>query len=501
MNRKSMIHLPDSAAMWSSKPPKIKRSAGSAIAWVGIFFFFVIIAIAQEPQTAPAGSGQTVAVQTPDSQIETDVVHVLGSSKSLKNEPITAATAGGEVTLFGTVSNESARELAEMLVSRVSGVVRVDNRIKVAGEPQQPVSTTTAPVVAENEQPQQQSEPAQPAMKDEPGANEQMADNSTPPPHVQMPPKDPEDAAEGVATPTVQNPQVPTVAQSADNAQPQQQEQAETPAAPMQQTQPGRPPYQPGQSQPNSAPQQSAPAYAPQPQQAPQYSGNYDAAPVTIPAGTLMQLRTAESLDSKHAKNGTMFDLTVIRDVYAGGKLAIPRGATVHGVVTESKKSGDLGGAPELALQLQSVDLGSQSYTLVTDTFKVRGPNKAGYSATNIIGGAGLGALIGSAIGRGPGAAIGAIVGAGTGTAVSAGTPGPRAWIPAEALVVFRLVEPVTVTPVSPEEARRMAQGLFPGGPTLYNRRGVGVYAGAPYPGPLPFYHPYYVMGGYYYWR
>ena len=102
-----------------------------------------------------------------------------------------------------------------------------------------------------------------------------------------------------------------------------------------------------------------------------------------------MQLRTSEALDTKHAKNGTMFELTVIRDVFAGGRLAIPRGATVHGVVTESKKSGDLGGAPVLALQLQSIDLGGQSYTLVSDTFKVRGPNKAGYSANNIIGGAG----------------------------------------------------------------------------------------------------------------
>lgn len=497
MNRKSMSHLLDSAASWSSKLPKMRRSAVCAIAWVGIFFFFVIIAIAQEPQAPPPNSGQTVVAQVPDSQIEADVVRVIGGSKSLKNEAITAATAGGEVTLFGTVSNESARELAETLVARVSGVVRVDNRIKVTGEPQQtqPTNATTAPVVAENVPPQQQTEQTPPAMKDDKDETPQQVVDGAPPPHVQMPPSDPEQAAEGVATPTVQNPQASATAQSADNAQPQQQ------PAPVQQAQTGRPQYQPGQAQPNTAPQQNAPSYAPQP--APQAEGNYDGAPVTIPAGTLLMLRTSESLDSKHAQNGTMFELTVIRDVYAGGKLAIPRGATVHGVVTQSKKSGDLGGAPVLALQLQSLDLGAQSYTLASDEFKVRGPNKAGYSANNIIGGAGLGALIGSAIGRGPGAAIGAIVGAGTGTAVSAGTPGPRAWIPAEALVTFRLTQPVTVTPVSPQDALRLAQGLFQGGPTLHERRGVGVYAGAPYPypGPQPFYHPYYVMGGYYYWR
>jgi hypothetical protein len=186
-------------------------------------------------------------------------------------------------------------------------------------------------------------------------------------------------------------------------------------------------------------------------------------------------------------------------------------GAVVHGSVVEAKNSGQLGGAPSLALKLDSIDLGANNYPLVTDLFKVRGPNKAGYSAGNIIGGAGFGALIGSAIGRGPGAAIGAIVGAGTGTAISAGTPGPRAWIPAEAHVTFHLSEPITVVPVTPQEALRLAQSVMPGGPTLYNRRGVGYYAGYnppgyygaayPYPAPMPFYHPFYYAGGYYYWR
>jgi hypothetical protein len=487
MNRKSMIHLLHNAATRSSMPPKIKQCAYLAFAWMCVLLFSAIIAVAQAPQIPPIGSGQTAAIQRADSQIETDVVQAIGSSKSLKNEPITAATAGGEVTLFGTVSNESARELAEMLVSRISGVVRVDNRIKVAGEAQQQANMRPAPAVAENEQPPQQSEPAQPAMKDEVGENEQMADNTAPPPHVKLPPSDSEDVAEGAAKPTVQDPQTPSVAQSANEGQPQ----------PVQQTQsgqPGRPLYQPGQSQPNLTPQQTAPqAYAPQPQTGPQTAGNYDAAQVTIPAGTLIQLRTSESLDTKHAKIGTMFEMMVLRDVYAGGRLAIPRGA---------KKSGNMGGTPVLALQLQSLDLGSQSYTLVSDTFNVRGPNKAGYTASNIIVSAGLGALIGAAIGHGPGAAIGAVVGAGTGTAVSAATPGTHAWIPAEALVTFHLAQPVTVSPVSPEEARRLARGLFQGAPGLY-RRGPGFYAAGPYPypAPQPFYHPYYVTSGYYYWR
>ena len=59
--------------------------------------------------------------------------------------------------------------------------------------------------------------------------------------------------------------------------------------------------------------------------------------PVTIPEGTLLQLRTSEPVSSKRAKDGTPIQFVVIQDVTYGGVLAIPRGATVHGVVTEVK--------------------------------------------------------------------------------------------------------------------------------------------------------------------
>jgi hypothetical protein len=73
-------------------------------------------------------------------------------------------------------------------------------------------------------------------------------------------------------------------------------------------------------------------------------------------------------------------------------------------------------------------------------------------------------------------------------------------------LVDFHIAQPVTVNPVSQQEASRLAQGLYPGGPTLY-RRGYyrpGYYArpyGYPYGYPPVYYRPYFISGGYYYWR
>ena len=118
----------------------------------------------------------------------------------------------------------------------------------------------------------------------------------------------------------------------------------------------------------------------------------------------------------------------------------------------------------------------------------------------NAFGGAVLGAIIGGAVGRGGGAAIGAGAGAVAGTAASAATPGPGIWIPAEARVDFHLTAPLTVNPVDAQEASRLAQGLFQGGPSLYRRPGYG-YPYRPYGYAPVFYRPYYMMGGYYYWR
>ena len=262
-----------------------------------------------------------------------------------------------------------------------------------------------------------------------------------------------------------------------DNGQPQ----PNVPVTPQPGYQPAYPPAPRGSY--NPAPSQPQVAQAPEPPHA----------PVTLAQGTLVKVRTSEPLNSKKAKDGTPVEFTVVRDVYAAGALAIPRGAVIHGQVIDVKKAGALGGSPELALKLESLDLGGSSYALDTDPFSVKGPNKAGRTVGNAFGGAILGAIIGGAVGGGGGAAIGAGAGAVGGTAASAATPGPQVWIPAEALMDFHLNAPLTVTPVSSREAQRLAANAPPPSqrPTLY-RRGYYPY-GYPPPPPPPgyYYRPY----------
>jgi hypothetical protein len=207
-------------------------------------------------------------------------------------------------------------------------------------------------------------------------------------------------------------------------------------------------------------------------------------APVTVLEDTLIRVMTAEPLNSKRAKEGSLARFTVSESVVVGDVLAIPRGATVRGVVIQSKKAGVLTGSPELELKLVSLDLGGRSYQLDSYHFKVTGSSKTKPTETKALRGAEVGAVAGSFVGgistKGGGVHVrpgnpvsmgaDAVIGAGVGTLVSAATPGPGIWIPSESQVDFYLAAPVTVTPVSTKEAARLSQGLNHGGPALYLR-------------------------------
>jgi hypothetical protein len=299
--------------------------------------------------------------------------------------------------------------------------------------------------------------------------------------------------------------------------------------APVQRTPdygPGAPEYkQPGTyPQPNqSYPQQSQPQYPQQsqPQNQPQYpqqgqysqqapypqqQGQYSQQPpqnaatpepygaqqagqvVTVPPGTMLRIRINQGLSSGHAQPGALFDAVVLNDVVADGAVAIPRGATVHGTVTDVKKSGQFGGRPEISLQLTQVTLAGKVFPLASDEWSTAGPDKTGRTINNTVGLGAMGAIIGAIAGGGPGAAIGAGAGAVAGLGVSSASGSPQALIPPEAILTFHLTQPAAVTTVSQAEMDRLGYGVpARSQPQLVRRP-------APYPPayyPRPAYYPY----------
>lgn len=448
--------------------------------WVGVIALGSAMALAQD--AAPSNGPRS------DGQIEMDVVHALDGSQALKNDLITAATIQSEVTLSGTVSSDSSKQLAESIAKTVPGVTKVHNNLKV-GNPADDANAQGAPL----SDPSNDMGAAQGSQNQDQGQNAGPDQGQNAPSINQAPPPNWNDQN--------QQQQQPAYGQN----QPGYGQQGPPPPGYGQAGPPpgyGQAPPPPGYGQAPPPPGYGQrPGYA---QAAPPQRYVMPRGPITVPQGTLIQVRTSEPVNSKRAKDGEPIQFTVIQDVTLGGVLAIPRGATVHGVIAEVKRpeKGSLTGSNELGLELTSLDLMGQSYQLQSDLFKVKGPGKGERSAGNVVGGALIGAIIGGAIGRGTGAAVGAVAGGGAGAAASAASSGPGVWIPAEALVSFHLATPVTVEPVSQEEAARLAQGLYPGGPNLY-RRGPYAYPYRPYPyGYAPvYYRPYVYEGGYYYWR
>ncbi len=411
-----------------------------------IIFAAIVFLVAQAhpvaAQSAPANS---------DGQIEMNVVHALDAADQLKPDWITATTVQGVVTLSGTSTSAANKALAATLASQVAGVSKVVNNLTV-GNPQQAGG-----------QPTTGAQPGESAQQN--GPDMQAEDSAGLPTNGQSPDQN---ANQFPAQPAANQPSNP--ANGGYDPAPG--------GAGAYGARPGYPAAQGYQS--NQPYQQQYPA-GPEPPRT----------PVTLEQGTALVVRTSQSVSSQMAQPGTPIDFVAARDVYSGGVLAIPRGATIHGEVTDVRKAGTLTGHAELALKLDDVQLEGNSYPIDANLFKVKSPGKGGRTAVSAFGGALLGALVGGAFGGGTGALVGGTAGGLGGTAASAMSQGPQVWIPSEAMMTFHLSTPLTVTPVSRAEAQRLASAA-PGmaSPTLH-RRGE-------YPQPAPVVYPYGFYSGYY---
>jgi LssY C-terminus len=106
-------------------------------------------------------------------------------------------------------------------------------------------------------------------------------------------------------------------------------------------------------------------------------------ATLTIPDGTPVKLRLAESVSSAHARVGDLLDFTVVRDVNVGGFTVIPAGTEARGSVTEVKGRRILGMGGKVSLKLDSLEL------VNGDRVELRGSKEVkGGSRTKLMAGA-----------------------------------------------------------------------------------------------------------------
>jgi hypothetical protein len=167
---------------------------------------------------------------------------------------------------------------------------------------------------------------------------------------------------------------------------------------------------------------------------------------VNIPAGTELVIRINEAISVKHTPAGSPFDGEVAESWEDGsGRVVLPKGTPVGGVVDESHKRGHFKGSSILELRLTSLTLNGTRYPLETRDLTRSKKGKGKRSAAMIGGGTGLGMLIGGVASGGTGLLIGGLAGGGAGTAAAGLTGNRDIVIPSESIVHFRLADDLTL--------------------------------------------------------
>lgn len=255
--------------------------------------------------------------------------------------------------------------------------------------------------------------------------------------------------------------------QQNDQAQQDQQAPPDQAAAPGQENQPAAPTQQIPPMRPANLPET-----------------------LTIPAGTVIQIRTSDWLSSDHNKKGDEFTATLAQPIVADGWVVMRRNQNLVGQVTDAVRAGRVKGVSKLQLELSRLTLVDGQLVPVQSTLlNASAGTSNGRDAAAIGLTTGTGAAIGAAAAGGPGAAIGAGAGFVASVAGVLLTRGKPTIIPPEDTLTFRLENPVTISTVRSNVAFRpvTAQDYVPEKKSAARPRLV-----RPYPAPYGYYaYPY----------
>jgi hypothetical protein len=167
-----------------------------------------------------------------------------------------------------------------------------------------------------------------------------------------------------------------------------------------------------------------------------------------IPSGTQLQIRTNENITADKQSVGRTYSAEIADNVLGeNGQVLIPRGSPAT-LVIERMGTQNLGTSNEVALGLQSVNIGGRTYNVQSSAVSQTGNKGIGLNkrtAEMTGGGALLGTVVGAIAGGGKGAAIGAAVGGAGGAATQVLTKGSQVKVPAETLMTFNLNQAITL--------------------------------------------------------
>jgi hypothetical protein len=164
--------------------------------------------------------------------------------------------------------------------------------------------------------------------------------------------------------------------------------------------------------------------------------------PGVIPVGQEIDVRLQTALSSETAKPEQRFEATTAVDVTQDGRVLVPAGSVVRGVVSAVKRPGTVDRVGSLTLSFDQMTARGRNYPIrgmATQVFESRGIRD---EVGTVGAGAGVGTIVGGIIGGLKGALLGAVIGAG-GAIVA--TEGKDIQLPAGTIMRIRLDQAVRV--------------------------------------------------------
>lgn len=172
----------------------------------------------------------------------------------------------------------------------------------------------------------------------------------------------------------------------------------------------------------------------------------------TIPAGTRMTVRLANTVSSETSRVEDPVSATLTAPVVIDGARVLPAGSVLSGDVATVQRSGRVKGRASLGLRFNTLTARGKEYPVLARVSRVAPATKAS-DAKKIGIPAAAGAAIGAIVGGGKGALVGTAIGGGAGTAVVLSTPGKPVTLERGRVVTVSLTRSVSVrAPLSATE-------------------------------------------------
>jgi TolA-binding protein len=162
-----------------------------------------------------------------------------------------------------------------------------------------------------------------------------------------------------------------------------------------------------------------------------------------VPSGTELDVRLEQALSSDTSRVEDRFEATTVVDLRENGRVLIPAGSRVRGVVTAVKDAGRVERKGELQLSFDQITVNGRNYPIrgtVTEALEAGGYRE---DAEKIGAGAAVGAILGGILGGVKGAITGILIGGG---GVVAATEGEDVNLPAGTILRVRMEQDINVS-------------------------------------------------------